>query len=136
MSRNLLPRYLAPAAKILLPIKTYRNIDTLYVSIFDIDTTKIKTEMLIQKPYFRKQRFVLHNPTPGAVYSTDLWLDSLPLGNYRLLYHVDPEPELHNILMTNDISITNIHVRQIVSEKKVAFVFTDMHTGTPQRLLM
>ncbi len=131
MSRNLLPRYLAPAAKILLPIKTYRNIDTLYVSIFDIDTTKIKTEMLMQKPYFRKQRFVLHNPTPGAVYSTDLWLDSLPLGNYRLLYHVDPEPELHNILMTNDISITNIHVRQIVSEKKVAFVFTDMRTGLP-----
>lgn len=43
MSRNLLLQYLAPAAKILLPIKTYRNIDTLYVSIFDIDTTKIKT---------------------------------------------------------------------------------------------
>lgn len=131
MSRNLLPQYMAPAAKILLPIKTYRNIDTLYLSIFDIDTTKIKTEILIQQPFLRQQRFVLHNPTPGAVYSTDLWLDSLPLGNYRLLYHVDPEPELHNILMTNDISITNIHVRQIVSEKKVAFVFTDMRTGLP-----
>jgi len=140
---NRIPDNLSPAPKILVPV-TYRNVGTLYVSVFRYSQRPIYHyldkhdlphlyELIQDKELVRRQRFTLPNPTPHCYYSTDIFLDSLPIGDYILLYHTQPEIDTNDILSSNEITITNIQVSEVVCHKKAYYTFTDNRTGEPLR---
>lgn len=134
---------LSPAPKILVPV-TYRNVETLYVSVFRYSQRPIYHyldkhdlphlyELIQDKELVRQQRFTLPNPTPHCYYSTDLFLDSLPIGDYILVYHTQPEIDTNNILSSNEITITNIQISEVVCHNRAYYTFTDNRTGEPLR---
>jgi len=134
---------LSPAPKILVPV-TYRNLETLYVSVFRYSQRPIYHyldkhdlphlyELIQDKELVRQQRFTLPNPTPHCYYSTDLFLDSLPIGDYILVYHSQPEIDTSNILSFNEITITNIQISEVVCHNRAYYTFTDNRTGEPLR---
>lgn len=137
-----MPENLPPAPKVLLPIN-YRNIDTLYVSAYRIPqddpyfyaSTRSKIDQYFQKGTLRepviRQRFVLPNPVPYFVCHTDLFLDSLPKGNYLLLYHTSAQYDTNNILVSNELNITTIKIEEIIQVKRHYLTFMDAVTGEP-----
>ena len=138
-----MPENLPPAPKILLPIR-YRNIDTLYVTVYRIDKSKnvhfwtssrtgISENLQkgrLQGPVMQ-QRFVLPNPVPHYSCHTDLFLDSLPKGNYLLLYQTTPQYDTNTVLMFNTLNVTSIKIEEIRHANKHFLVFMDAVTGEP-----
>jgi hypothetical protein len=136
-----MPENLPPTPKILLPVR-YRNIDTLYVTVYRIPKdvffyapSRSKIDEYMQKGKLQEpvmqQRFVLPNPVPYQFCHTDLFLDSLPKGNYVLLYQNTPHYDTNTILASNKINITSISVQELRHAKKHFLVFTDAVTGEP-----
>lgn len=132
--------YLMPAAKILLPIH-YRNVDTLYVTAYrnvDEDGFFILSHSRfpdLQGPDYvgpvRQQRFVLPQAMPHRFRSTDLFLDSLPVGNWLLLYHKTPVCDSAHTLMAQKLTVTNVKAEQVTMGKYATVIFTDARTGKP-----
>lgn len=134
---------LAPTPKILLPIQ-YRNIDTLYISVYRIpasealyfwaskrsDIDKYLQNGELQGPVLQ-QSFALPNPVPYNSCHTDLFLDSLPKGNYLLLFQTTPQYDTNTILLSNELNITSIKIMEIRHVKKHFLTFTDAITGEP-----
>ena len=138
-----IPDNLSPSPKILIPI-TYRNVEALYVSVFwysqrptchylDKHDMSHLHKLIQDKQLVRQQRFTLPNPTPHCYYSTDLFLDSLPIGDYILVYHTRPEIDTNDILSSNEITITHIQISEVVCHKRAYYTFTDNRTGEPLR---
>ena len=132
--------YLMPAAKILLPIN-YRNVDTLYVTAYrnvDEDGFFILSRSHLpdlQGPDYvgpvMQQMFLLPQALPHRFRSTDLFLDSLPVGNWLLLYHKTPVCDSVNTLMAQKLTVTNIKAEQVTMGKHATVIFTDARTGKP-----
>lgn len=135
-----------PSARIMLPI-SYKNIDTLYVTIIKTKTFRrasykyyednsLRTDNLTGKgcKQLRRQSFDLSHSTPNTYHTTDLFLDSLPTGNYVLLFHTEPEWDSSNVMMTKSIKVTHAHlsVNYLIYNRSV-FTATDRQTGEPLR---
>ena len=141
---EVLPRnmseYLMPSAKILLPIN-YRNVDTLYVTAYrnvDEDGFFVLPRNHfpnLQSPDYvgpvMQQMFVLPQPMPHRFRSTDLFLDSLPVGNWLLLYHKTSVCDSANTLMAQKLTVTNVKAEQVTVGKHTTVIFTDARTGKP-----
>ena len=138
-----MPKNLPPAPKILLPV-SYRNLDTLYVSVYRIDkskdisfwaSTRTHINEYIEKSRLQgpmmQQRFVLPNPVPYYFCHTDLFLDSLPKGNYLLLYQTTPQYDTNTVLMFNTLDVTSIKIEEICHANKHYLTFMDAVTGAP-----
>lgn len=135
--------YIIPSAKILLPI-SYQNIDTLYVSAY-----RFSEISFVDKNFFKKKKsdfgifkedckelalqnlFVLSSPILHKHYTTDLFLDSLPVGYYVLIYHTAKNWDSTNVLLINDITVTNIAVHQSTGKGRNYFTLMDARTGKP-----
>ena len=141
---EVLPRtmseYLMPTAKILLPIN-YRNVDTLYVTAYrNVDEDGFFILSHSRFPDLRgpdyvgpvtQQRFVLPQAMPHRFRSTDLFLDSLPVGNWLLLYHKTPVCDSASTLMAQKLTVTNIKAEQVTMGKHATVIFTEARTGKP-----
>ncbi len=134
---------LAPAPKILLPIQ-YRNIDTLYVSVYRIPASEVlyfwaskrsDIDKHLQKGELQgpvlQQRFVLPNPVPYNTCYTDLFLDSLPKGNYLLLFQTTPQYDTNTIILSSELNITSVKIMEMRHVNKHFLTFTDALTGEP-----
>ncbi len=131
-----IPAKLPPTPKILLPI-AYRNMDTLYVSVYskgpyDISFYLKGLDKIVQnRELVRRQQFRLPNPVQHGYFSTDVWLDSLPLGNYVLIFHYKPEIDTFTILNSCEITVTRIYMQEVCGEKRSTYTFMDNRTGVP-----
>ena len=136
---RLMSEYLMPAAMILLPIN-YRNVDTLYVTAYrnvDEDGFYHLFHRLFPNLHpdyvgpVMQQMFVLPQPLPHRFRSTDLFLDSLPVGNWLLLYHKTPVCDSATTLMAQKLTVTNVKAEQVAVGKRATIIFTDARTGEP-----
>lgn len=134
--------HLMPTAKILIPIQ-YRNVDTLYVTAY-LNTNEYGFFFLgrypdLQRPDIKgpivQQQFLLPQTVPHCFRTTDLILDSLPSGNWLLMYHTNPVCDSTNTLLAQGITITDISAEQVILGKRTTIFFTDSRTGTPLRRL-
>jgi len=140
LPRSNMSEYLMPAAKILLPIN-YRNVDTLYVTAYrNVDENGFFILSHSRFPDLRgpdyvgpvtQQRFVLPQAMPHRFRSTDLFLDSLPVGNWLLLYHKTPVCDSASTLMAQKLTVTNIKAEQVTMGKHATVIFTEARTGKP-----
>ncbi len=140
LPRSNMSEYLMPAAKILLPIN-YRNVDTLYVTAYrNVDENGFFILSHSRFPDLRgpdyvgpvtQQRFVLPQAMPHRFRSTDLFLDSLPVGNWLLLYHKTPVCDSTSTLMAQKLTVTNIKAEQVTMGKHATVIFTEARTGKP-----
>jgi len=138
----------APAAKLQIPV-TYANIDTLRVRIYAVhrnnppdlyykkDTqthqyyVNTRNGLSKLKTCIREQTFVLKSPAAHHAYSTELWIDSLPIGQYALLFYSDPACDSSTILASERIQVTNIHVSMENSDRQQRVVVRDRTSGVP-----
>ena len=135
--QSYMPTYLQPSAKHLIPIK-YRNVDTLYVSVYRIRdyedfilNTPSPSKALLNKEMMQQQRYVLPQPVPYIQHTSDLWLDSLPIGNYILQYHTRPDADSGSTLVTHELTITRITALENTIGRKSYISFVDSRTGAP-----
>jgi len=135
--QSYMPTYLQPSAKHLIPIK-YRNVDTLYVSVYRIRdyedfilNTPSPSKALLNKEMVQQQRYVLPQPVPYIQHTSDLWLDSLPIGNYILQYHTRPDADSGSTLVTHELTITRITALENTVGWKSYISFVDSRTGAP-----
>lgn len=131
-----------------IPI-TYSNIDTLYVSVYhrsgpivnwDNQNNQYNKEYQREsftsfKPFLGElictQQFVLNNHGKNLAYTTELWLDSLPIGHYDLFFHLNPEPDSSGALIKTEISVSRMRVSTWNVSSYDNFAINDYHTGEP-----
>lgn len=134
-----------PSARLLLPIY-HKNIDTLYITTIQTKTFRhaffnykngtyyLNTYNLTGKgcKQIRKEHFDLSHSTPNIYHITDLFLDSLPTGNYVLLFHTEPEWDTANVFLAKSIKVTNVHLAYSKTNyDQYVFTATDRRTGEP-----
>lgn len=139
-----------PATKILFPI-TYKSIDTLYVTVYKPDRylkigyrkratdiypyehfTGTDFDQLGQFIYQKKIILPSKFNYKYNTHTTDLLLDSLPTGNYAILFHTAPYFDTTNILMYKPICVSNVRLSSWKGAKKRYRVFAaDQRTGEP-----
>ena len=134
-----------PAPKQRLAIR-YRNIDTLYVSIYqtddakpiayhynpNLDRTVLDSTAVTQLGNnIRREQFVLKNPMPYNAYTTELWLDSLPTGCYTLIFHCAAAWDTTSTLLTTAIHVTDIKITGWSIDGKARIAVNNRTTGEP-----
>ncbi len=134
-----------PAPKQRLAIR-YRNIDTLYVSVYktdhvktvpyhynpDLDRTVLDSADVSQlSNCILRERFVLKNPVPYNAYTTELWLDSLPTGCYTLIFHRAATWDTASTLLTTAIHVTDIKLTGWSVEGKARLAVNRRTSGEP-----
>ena len=135
----------APAPKQRLAV-IYTNIDTLYVSVFPAaenltlykerrDTYERDLYKYLDDDYLATrlftQRFVLDGKKPGQTATTELWLDSLPIGLYDLYFHLSPELSGAQPLMQTHLRVSRMFVSSWSSPGKRYVSVNDRNTGLP-----
>lgn len=135
-----------PSAKLLFPI-TYKSIDTLYVTIYKTTrylplyfrhqiSDKYPYEHLTGKDFDRLNTFVSQTmivlpPTyKFNTFTTDLFLDSLPTGNYALLFHTKKNVDTTNVIMYKPIRVTKVKLSCWGYNRYRVFA-ADRKTGEP-----
>lgn len=139
--------------KLRIPVR-YRNIETLYVSIYTTSpiTTneyddegcgesyssyhapRVDTSLLSKVPVLR-QRFDLDSRDNSRFATTELWVDSLPVGNYLFCFHTRPELDVTGALMTAEFRVTRLKLANWNAGKKRFVAVNDRRTGEPLRSL-
>ena len=141
--------------KLRIPIQ-YRNLETLYVSAYTtspIATSEydeygssedyyssrdknhnVDTSLFSKVPVLR-QRFVLDNRDRSRFSTTELWVDSLPVGNYLFCFHTRPELDVTGALMTAKFRVTRLKLANWNAGKKKFVAVNDRRTGEPLRSL-
>jgi hypothetical protein len=134
--------------KLRIPIQ-YSNLETIYVSVYPFsDIVSYKTyfrevegrEIESFQTYFKwdeffekkicTQRFDL--AAAGRFATTELWMDSLPVGNYRFFFHTKPELDEAGVLMEADFRVTRLKLSTwSVMRKKGVIAVNDCRTGEP-----
>ena len=136
----------APAPKQRLAV-TYTNIDTLYVSVFPAAKNLTLKYNDCHYPYEQNpykyldddylatrlftQHFVLDGKKPGQTATTELWLDSLPIGLYDLYFHLSPELSGAQPLMQTHLRVSRMFVSSWSSLGKRYVSVSDRNTGLP-----
>ena len=140
--------------KLRVPVK-YSNLDTVYLSVF-------KQKYLftyIQRDenrasgyqYFRSsntnfenrrerlgepalvQRFVLRGNGKSRFNTTELWVDSLPVGNYYFFFHLNPTLDSVGLLMQTEFRVTRLKIVDWEVAEKTYVAVHDVRTGEPLR---
>ena len=137
--------YFPPDKKLRIPVN-YSNIDTLYVSVykrpkryFDYPEGKPSEHSGDFSNHFEDkeiepvytQRFVLNNHGKNWAYTTELWLDSLPIGHYDLFFHLNPELDSMGALVKAEISVSRMKVATWKVGSHDNFAINDYQTGMP-----
>lgn len=145
MSLGQMNAYFPLDKKLRIPIN-YSNIDTLYVSVykcprrnFDYPQDEpIEYENEYSTQFEGKelepvctQRFVLNNHGKNWAYTTELWLDSLPIGHYDLFFHLNPEPDSSGALIKTEISVSRMWISKWNAGSYDNFAINDYQTGEP-----
>lgn len=135
----------APAHKLRLSV-TCTNIDTLYVSVFPARYRELITQSHRLYTSYREywqpreeylstllftQRFVVDCHEPGRPITTELWLDSLPLGEYDLYFHTQPELNTAGALMESHLRVSRLLVSSWQAPVKRCVGINDRLTGKP-----
>ena len=137
--------------KLRIPIQ-YRNLETLYVSVYTtspITTSEydeygssedyyssryknynVDTSLLSKVPVFQ-QRFDLDSRDRSRFSTTELWVDSLPVGNYQFCFHTRPELDVTGALMTARFRVTRLKLANWNAGKKKFVAVNDRRTGEP-----
>jgi hypothetical protein len=139
--------------KLRIPIQ-YRNLVTLYVSVYTtspITTSeyddegsgesyssyrahRVDTSLFSKVPVLR-QRFDLDSRDNSRFATTELWVDSLPVGNYQFCFHTRPELDVTGALMTAKFRVTRLKLANWNAGKKRFVAVNDRRTGEPLRSL-
>jgi len=140
--------------KLRIPVQ-YRNLETLYVSVYTtypITTSEygeygssedyssryknynVDTDLLTKVPVLR-QRFDLDSRDRSRFSTTELWVDSLPVGNYQFCFHTRPELDVTGALMTAKFRVTRLKLANWNTGKKKFVAVNDRRTGEPLRSL-
>ncbi len=141
--------------KLRIPIQ-YRNLETLYVSVYTtspITTSEydeygssedyyssryknhnVDTSLFSKVPVLR-QRFDLDSRDRSRFSTTELWVDSLPVGNYLFCFHTRPELDVTGALMTAKFRVTRLKLANWNAGKKKFVAVNDRRTGEPLRSL-
>ena len=141
--------------KLRIPIQ-YRNLETLYVSVYttspittseydDYESSEdyyslryknhnVDTGLISKVPVLR-QRFDLDSRDRSRFSTTELWVDSLPVGNYRFCFHTRPELDVTGALMTAKFRVTRLKLANWNTGKKKFVAVNDRRTGDPLRSL-
>ncbi len=134
-----------PAPKQRLAIR-YRNIDTLYVSVYrtddakpidyhynpNLDRTVLDSAAVSQLgSHIQRERFVLKNPVPYNAYTTELLLDSLPAGCYTLIFHRAAAWDTASTLLTTAIHVTDIKLTGWSIDGKARLAVNHRTSGEP-----
>ncbi len=141
--------------KLRIPIQ-YRNLETLYVSVYTTSpiTTSQYDEYGSSEDYYSSryknynidtslfskvpvlwQRFDLDSRDRSRFSTTELWVDSLPVGNYLFCFHTRPELDVTGALMTAKFRVTRLKLANWNAGKKRFVAVNDRHTGEPLRSL-
>lgn len=122
---------------------SYCNVDSIYVSIYRtgvplsipfvkgkdrIPHLKADDAEQLQQLY-RKQFFTLPTEYPYCLSSTDIWLDSLPIGSYVLVFHETPQWDTVSVLMVKTIQITDIQLTGWSDSRHFYFAANNRKTG-------
>lgn len=122
----------------------YRNVDTVYMSIYrtavpmtisHVATKVAKAPHLCREDVqsltklVSKQLFVLPTVIPHDYHATDIWLDSLPVGSYVLLFHLEPKWDTSTVLMTKTLQITNVQLTGWHSNNYFFFAANNRRNG-------
>ena len=141
--------------KLRIPVQ-YRNLETLYVSVYTtspITTSEdndygssedyyssryknynVDTSLFSKVPVLR-QRFDLDSRDRSRFSTTELWVDSLPVGNYLFCFHTRPELDVTGALMTAKFRVTRLKLANWNTGKKKFVAVNDRRTGEPLRSL-
>ena len=135
--------------KLRIPIQ-YSNLETLYVSVYPVsddiipyrsyEKKVVKREIASFSNWFEwnkwldkkicTQRFDLD--ATGHFATTELWMDSLPVGNYRFFFHTKPELDEEGVLMEADFRVTRLKLSTwSVMNKRGYISVNDRRTGEP-----
>ena len=141
--------------KLRIPIQ-YRNLETLYVSVYTTSpiTTSQYDEYGSSEDYYSSryknynvdtslfskvpvlwQRFDLDSRDRSRFSTTELWVDSLPVGNYLFCFHTRPELDVTGALMTAKFRVTRLKLANWNAGKKRFVAVNDRRTGEPLRSL-
>lgn len=142
---------LPPGHKLRIPI-TYANIDTLYVSVYRDDydsrssyfhyysnddvnkkakgTYSTRWYSHSEQPVYT-QRFILETHGKNLSYTTELWLDSLPLGHYEFFFHQRPELDSLGALMKTEFSVNRMKVSTWSEGRNHYIAVNDFNSGKP-----
>lgn len=139
-----------PSPKLLLPI-TYYHVDHFYVSVypiikkdisleyhFDVDSNHHKYNPHLSAEEVKKlgdrvqfKEFTLKVPYDYNLYTTDLWLDSLPIGYYAVILHPNAEWDTSTTLMNTILHVTDTKVIYWNVDKKVFIGANSRTSGEP-----
>lgn len=139
--------------KLRIPVQ-YRNLETLYVSIYTTSpittneyddegssesyssnrATRVDTSLFSKVPVLR-QRFDLDSRDNSRFATTELWVDSLPVGNYLFCFHTRPELDVTGALMTAEFRVTRLKLANWNIGAKKFLAVNDRRTGEPLRSL-
>ena len=140
--------------KLRIPVR-YSNLDTVYLSV-------LKKKNLITYSqgnenredgyhYFRSskssfeekrerlgepllvQRFVLVGNGKSRFNTTELWVDSLPVGNYYFFFHLNPMLDSVGLLMQTEFRVTRLKIADWEVREKNYVAVHDVRTGEPLR---
>ena len=140
--------------KMRIPVQ-YSNLDTVYLSVFKSDYIYISSfqrehldnkasefryyhyhssikKMLerLGEPVYT-QRFVLPGNGKSRFNTTELWVDSLPIGNYEFFFHLNPTIDSAGLLMDTKFRVTRLKIANWGVHKKAYISVNDVYTGEP-----
>ena len=138
--------------KLRIPVQ-YSNLDTVYLSVFKSDYlyfTNYERDHLNNREReahtysysIRKmleqlgepvhtQRFILSGNGKSRFSTTELWVDSLPIGNYTFCFHLNPTIDSAGLLTRTYFRVTRLKVANWAVHKKAYVAVNDVHTGDP-----
>lgn len=137
--------------KLRVPVQ-YRNLETLYVSVYSISSVQTsnifddddnyerwsshipKKSDLFTKAPLHRQRFDLDSEGQSRFSTTELWIDSLPVGNYLFCFHTRPELDEEGILLTAEFRVTRLKIANWFGGIKKYIAVNDRRTGEPLRM--
>jgi hypothetical protein len=136
--------------KLRVPVQ-YRNLETLYVSVYSTSPVEsnifenddnsecwsahiLKNSDLFTKTPLLRQRFDLDSEGQSRFSTTELWIDSLPAGNYLFCFHTRPELDEESVIMTAKFRVTRLKIANWSGGLKKFVAVNDRRTGEPLRM--
>ena len=141
--------------KLRIPVQ-YSNLDTVYLTVFK-DDYMIASSYQRGRPDNREadfryrynyyssfekmlkrmgepvhaQRFILSGNRKSRFNTTELWVDSLPIGNYEFFFHLSPTIDSVGLLTKMEFCVTRLKIANWGVCNKAYVGVSDAHTGEP-----
>ena len=135
---------------LLVPV-TYKNLDSIYLSVYKIDPKDYAIKSFspygknknIDSLFFHYLKFnenselikteliYLINPYDFQKHSTDILLQNIEIGNYYLVFHLEKEIDEKNILTCIRTIATQTKINILANNVQCNFTAVDLQTGKP-----